>query len=145
MTYREDTGTVLYRSKIKPGSQKNFAIFPVLDWIATLTAHIPNKGEQLVRYYGYYSNVFRGKRQKEKPQEETEISWKPEVIEIEAPPVLKELKKRWSHFIRKVYETDPLTCPKCQGEMREQIRITVLHEIAHYFGIDEEDIEKLGY
>ena len=21
------------------------------------------------------------------------------------------------HFIRKVYETDPLTCPKCQGEM----------------------------
>ena len=26
-------------------------------------------------------------------------------------------KKRWSHFIRKVYETDPLTCPKCQGEM----------------------------
>ena len=25
--------------------------------------------------------------------------------------------KRWSYFIRKVYETDPLTCPKCQGEM----------------------------
>ena len=61
------------------------------------------------------------------------------------PEAAKELKKRWSHFIRKVYETDPLTCPKCQGEMREQIRITVLHEIAHYFGIDEEDIEKLGY
>jgi hypothetical protein len=28
------------------------------------------------------------------------------------------MKKRWSYFIRKVYETDPLTCPKCQGEMR---------------------------
>ena len=27
-------------------------------------------------------------------------------------------KKRWSYFIRKVYETDPLTCPKCQGEIR---------------------------
>lgn len=26
-----------------------------------------------------------------------------------------ELKKRWSYFIRKVYETDPLTYPKCQG------------------------------
>ena len=24
----------------------------------------------------------------------------------------------WSYFIRKVYETDPLTCPKYQGEMR---------------------------
>jgi len=28
------------------------------------------------------------------------------------------LKKRWSYFIRQVYEADPLTCPKCQGEMR---------------------------
>jgi len=43
---------------------------------------------------------------------------KPEFIEIEAPPVSKELKKRWSYFIRKVYETDPLTCSKCEGEMR---------------------------
>jgi len=42
----------------------------------------------------------------------------PEVIEVVAPPVSKDLKKRWSHFIRKVYETDPLTCPKCEGEMR---------------------------
>jgi hypothetical protein len=52
------------------------------------------------------------KEKKRKPQEETEIS------EINAPPLSKELKKRWSYFIRKVYETDPLCCPKCQGEMR---------------------------
>jgi hypothetical protein len=25
--------------------------------------HIPNRREQVVRYYGYYSNVSRGKRQ----------------------------------------------------------------------------------
>ena len=30
-------------------------------------------------------------------------------------------------------------------ELREEIRLTVLHEIAHYFGMDEEEIEKLGY
>jgi predicted Zn-dependent protease with MMP-like domain len=30
-------------------------------------------------------------------------------------------------------------------ELRAQIRLTVLHEIAHYFGMDEEDIEELGY
>ncbi|MBI2088552.1 MAG: transposase [Deltaproteobacteria bacterium] len=30
----------------------------VLDWIAEITAHIPNKGEQLVRYYGVYSNAW---------------------------------------------------------------------------------------
>jgi hypothetical protein len=48
--------------------------FPVLDWIATLTTNISNKGEQLIRYYGYYNNVSRGKRKKEKPEDKTEIS-----------------------------------------------------------------------
>ena len=30
-------------------------------------------------------------------------------------------------------------------ELREQIRLTVIHEIGHYFGMDEDEIEKLGY
>jgi len=30
-------------------------------------------------------------------------------------------------------------------ELPEQIRSTVLHEIAHYFGFDEDEIDKLGY
>jgi predicted Zn-dependent protease with MMP-like domain len=30
-------------------------------------------------------------------------------------------------------------------ELREEIRITVLHELAHYFGIDEERLGELGY
>jgi predicted Zn-dependent protease with MMP-like domain len=27
----------------------------------------------------------------------------------------------------------------------EEIRITLLHEIGHHFGLDEEDLEELGY
>ncbi len=53
-----------------------------------------------------------------KPTEGTEVAWKAEVIEVASPPKFKELKKRWSYFIRKVYETDPLVCAKCHGEMR---------------------------
>jgi predicted Zn-dependent protease with MMP-like domain len=30
-------------------------------------------------------------------------------------------------------------------DLQKQVRLTLLHEIAHYFGIDEEEIEKLGY
>jgi predicted Zn-dependent protease with MMP-like domain len=30
-------------------------------------------------------------------------------------------------------------------ELREEIRITVLHELAHYFGLDESRLEELGY
>ena len=31
------------------------------------------------------------------------------------------------------------------AELREEIRITVLHELAHYFGLDENRIAELGY
>ena len=30
-------------------------------------------------------------------------------------------------------------------DLREQIRTTVLHEIAHYFGFDDDEIDKLDY
>lgn len=30
-------------------------------------------------------------------------------------------------------------------ELREEIRLTVLHEVAHYFGMNEEELEDLGY
>lgn len=29
--------------------------------------------------------------------------------------------------------------------LREQIRITLLHEIGHHFGLDEDDLQRLGY
>jgi predicted Zn-dependent protease with MMP-like domain len=31
------------------------------------------------------------------------------------------------------------------AELERQIRVTVLHELAHYFGIDEDRLEELGY
>jgi predicted Zn-dependent protease with MMP-like domain len=31
------------------------------------------------------------------------------------------------------------------AELEREIRITVLHEVAHYFGIDEERLDELGY
>ena len=32
-----------------------------------------------------------------------------------------------------------------RAELEKEIRITVLHELAHYFGIEEERLEELGY
>jgi predicted Zn-dependent protease with MMP-like domain len=31
------------------------------------------------------------------------------------------------------------------AELEDEIRITVLHELAHYFGIDEDRLAELGY
>ena len=42
----------------------NFAALSPTDFIAAVTQHIPDKGFQLVRYYGWYSNKARGVRAK---------------------------------------------------------------------------------
>jgi len=76
-----------------------------------MCSHIPNRGEQMVRYYGYYSNVSRGNRQKEKT--DTII---PCIIESDATSPAK--RKAWARLIQKIYEVDPLTCPQCQGAMK---------------------------
>jgi predicted Zn-dependent protease with MMP-like domain len=31
------------------------------------------------------------------------------------------------------------------SELRDEIRITVLHELGHYFGIEEDRLDELGY
>jgi len=51
---------VIYRSK----GGRISKTFQALDWLAQLVTHIPNKGKQMVRYYGYYSNKLRGMRKK---------------------------------------------------------------------------------
>ena len=54
------TARVIYHSKNDASSKT----FDALYWLAQLTIHIPNRGEQMCRYYGYYSNKSRGMRNK---------------------------------------------------------------------------------
>jgi len=35
--------------------------------------------------------------------------------------------------------------PDARRDLRDQIRITLLHEIGHHMGLDEDDLEELGY
>jgi predicted Zn-dependent protease with MMP-like domain len=34
---------------------------------------------------------------------------------------------------------------RSEADLREEIRVTVLHEIGHHFGLDEDRLEELGY
>ena len=88
MTYQQDSQTDLYRSKMNPNHKRNFVLFPVVDWIAEITAHIPNKGAQFAGYYGAYSNVLRGKRKKEKVEDEPA-----ELTEVPPPLVSQRLHR----------------------------------------------------
>ena len=66
----------------------------------------------MVRYYGFYSNASRGKRKKLSPQTESSQ------VQSLPPASSKLYRKRWSQLIRKVYEANPLLCPRCNHSMR---------------------------
>ena len=107
MKYLRQEGTVVYRAK----DGKDQKTFPAMEWLAAMCSHIPNRGEQMVRYYGYYSNVARGKR---KAQGTDDVV--PGILD----PVEnnKALRKSWARLIQKIYEVEPLVCPRCNGTMR---------------------------
>jgi len=81
-----------------------------LEFVARVVSHIPDKGQVMVRYFGLYANAHRGKVRKVE-----EGQPKPLIIEEECPRIPR---RGWAEMIRKVYEVDPLLCPKCQGEMK---------------------------
>ncbi|KPA11577.1 transposase, partial [Candidatus Magnetomorum sp. HK-1] len=60
--YKTETATVIYRSKHNLKVKGNFKLFKAYDFIEEMSQHIPRKGYQMVRYYGYYSTKKRGMR-----------------------------------------------------------------------------------
>jgi hypothetical protein len=55
MTYLPEEPKVIH----EPKDGKEEKIFDALEWLAAMSSHVPDKGEQMVWYYGYYSNVSR--------------------------------------------------------------------------------------
>jgi len=127
MKYFPDQAKVTYQSKYG----KDVKEFSSLEWMAALVSHIPDRGGQTVRYLGYYSNATRGRLKKEEDEPEYHI------IEDETPGGLN---KSWARLIQKIYEVDPLICPKCGGEMRVIAFIEdykIVKKILDYLGIYE--------
>jgi hypothetical protein len=146
-----DDGMVIYKSEkqkcrafpdiksdtLKAGTKRNFQILPVMDFLAEFTQHIPPKGAHLVRYYGWYSNKLRGLRRKKR---EAEV--KKHAAEEES---LFTLRRRacWAMLIKRVYEVDPMLCPKCGETMKvvafiEPPQQVVIDRILKHSGLLEE-------
>jgi hypothetical protein len=81
-----------------------------LEFIARVTSHIPDKGQVTVRYYGLYANAHRGKVRKAGL-----AAFPLRIVEEELRRIPS---KGWAAIIRKVYEVDPMLCPKCGGAMK---------------------------
>jgi hypothetical protein len=88
--------------------------FDYLDWIARLTSHIPEPGAQSIHYYGGYSNKHRGCARKaastalQPPTAEPSVQTSPD----------RPTRKQWAELVKKIYEADPLLCPRCRQKMK---------------------------
>jgi hypothetical protein len=109
-----------------PGSAKPERI-DALDYVARVLAQIPPPRKHLVRYHGFYSNAARGKRRQAIAEVSTTVEY---ADQPEAPaPVARAARKRWADLLRRVYEVDPLVCPRCASTMRVVGFITQPHVI----------------
>jgi hypothetical protein len=120
MTYKTKQGVVVYRSKLHATLKRNYQLMPGAEWLKLLIRHIPDKGEHLVRYYGWYSSRCRGERRRmlEASMVEERRQARIAVEEQPDPAFANAVRSAWARLIRKVYEVDPLICPHCGGVMR---------------------------
>jgi len=116
LVLQPDSDEVLYFPK--PEGHDGNAAGPervdALEFVARVLAQIPEPRKHLVRYYGYYSNAARGKRRKLDQPAEAEDS----AAADPTPSEVSNLKRCWAELLRRVYEVDPLLCPKCGSQIK---------------------------
>ena len=135
--YVRSNATVIYKTKYNEYFKKNIKLFSAADFIAELTMHIPPKHKHLIRYYGLYSSRTRGKANKDGSL--AQFGYKPNAAEDvkheQSPEGSTEMasnkasRQSWARLIQKVYEIDPLICPKCSLKMRIVAVITDPYEV----------------
>lgn len=74
-----------------------------MDFIAAITAHIPNRGQKYTNYYGYYSSKSRGLREDAVTHKMLSGQVKDQISATEEQ---RSYKKNWAQLIRKVFEVD---------------------------------------
>ena len=121
MQYLDQEGKVIYSAK----DRMSVKVFPALEWLAAMCSHIPNRGEQMVRYYGYYSNVSRGKRRQEAQDDAI-----PCIIEPQGNA--KAFRKSWARLIQKIYEVDPFVCPSARGPCGSSALLSLITNVIPY-------------
>ena len=102
--YDSHTGTVTYHPE-KKGSDRGSnsdspAISSALDWLAAVVTHIPNKGQQLVRFYGFYSNLRQGQKKRARAPAQGLQGRQPSPEEDDE--FRKQRRANWARLIKKI-------------------------------------------
>jgi hypothetical protein len=112
LEYDAKARRVKYWSDKDEGPTAGAETVDALEFLARVTAHIPDKHQVMTRYYGWYANRTRGERRLS-----TDGGTGVVIAESERVP-LSEARLRWAELLRRIFEVDPLRCPRCAGEMR---------------------------
>ena len=102
--------------------------FDALEFLALLSCHVPKPYESMTRYYGWYSCRARGERKKK-----LAAQLESQELEPNRQPSLT-----WAQCIKRVYEINPIECPKCKGNMRIVAFLqdeAEISKIMHHLGI----------
>jgi len=126
--------------QLREGMSRNFQVFDPLEFLAEVTQHIPDKGQHLIHYFGWYSNKERGIRKKE---ELAVIAVMSDGEGVGDAAFIKKRRMSWAAMIKKVYEVDPLRCPECGGKMKiisfiEKCQPVVVEKILRHCGLWKE-------
>jgi hypothetical protein len=103
LVYLDGEKAVVYRSRMNRFLGRNFEAMDPLEWLARLSDHIPDPGQQRTLFYGAYANRVRGSREPEPAAEERAAR------RCSSPS--------WARLIAKVYQVDPLVCTRCGKRM----------------------------
>jgi hypothetical protein len=131
--YEPFKGKVLFHTKYSEYFKQNVHLFDALDFLAELTQHIPPKGLQLIRRYGLYASRTKGRWQdmpwvaERAPQgwraahqrgvAAEDLGYEP-LSDGDEEVAVDVCKRAWARLLAKVYDVDPMVCPKCGAEMK---------------------------
>jgi hypothetical protein len=111
---RVEGGQVLVTTPPDPRTGATELALDPLDFVHAVTEQIPDPGQHLVRYYGWYASRTRGRRRaahQPVPSESTAAA-------VTRAPPARGRRQSWARMLRRILETDPLLCPRCGAQLK---------------------------
>ena len=91
------------------------SVLDALDWIHAVCQQIPDRGQHLTRYYGAYAN--RNRSDLSQSALTACFTSCTETTTDKSSTTSTSSRANWARLVRKVFEVDPLLCPKCGSGM----------------------------
>ncbi len=119
-------GRIRVQTPPDPRTGARDLVLDALEFIHRVTTQIPDARRHLIRHYGAYSHRSRGARRARAEAEAAGAAAAagggvPGDSEASAPleiePPASPSRASWARLIRRIYEVDPLLCPRCQGQL----------------------------